>query len=302
MGGLQIVGMFAATLLAYTTSGVIKKLYSRRFGNIKAAKYIYNSITSVVSALVLCIWGGIGSISTFTLLLGCAFGVVTAIQQITNLKALEIGPLSYTSVIISLSTLIPTLSGALIWDENIVWNQVLGIVLMMLCFVLSVEKKSGEGKMSFSWLLYSLAAFLCTGMIGVMQKVRGKSDYPDEINGFLIVAFAVSFVYSVTSALVISKKEKAKDDTQTEQNKTDRSVIKYVFLIALAGVCVAANNKLNLFLADALDSAVFYPIVNGGGLVLMSICAIAFFKEKLSLKQWCGLLIGIISVVLLAIK
>ena len=65
------------------------------------------------------------------------------------------------------------------------------------------------------------------------------------------------------------------------------------------GVCVALNNKYNLYLSGVMDSAVFFPIVNGGGLLLATLAAVLLFRERLSKKQWIGVFFGIASVVFL---
>ena len=70
-------------------------------------------------------------------------------------------------------------------------------------------------------------------------------------------------------------------------------------IMIVSGVCVAVNNKFNLYLSGVMDSAVFFPIVNGGGLVLATLSAVILFKEKLSTKQWIGVILGITSVVFL---
>ena len=72
-------------------------------------------------------------------------------------------------------------------------------------------------------------------------------------------------------------------------------------IFVLIGVSTAANHKLNLYLSGVLPSAVFFPAVNGGPLVLASLTAFIFFKERLSKKQWIGLLIGTAAVFLLTI-
>ena len=69
--------------------------------------------------------------------------------------------------------------------------------------------------------------------------------------------------------------------------------------MVLSGVFVAINNKFNLYLSGVLDAAVFFPIVNGGGLVLTSVASVILFREKLSKKQWIGVIIGILSVILI---
>ena len=232
--------------------------------------------------------------SLFTVGLALLFGIITLLQQITNMKALESGPFSYTTVIISLSTLIPTLSGYFFWNEKIAVVQIIGIVLLLVCFVLSVNNKSDNKSANIRWLLFSVSAFVCTGIIGIMQKIHQSSIHKDELDGFLIIAFIFSFVCSGIYSLLFFKKSKT-------DNSKKKSVlnIRPVILMIISGVFVALNNKLNLYLSGVLDSAVFFPVVNGGGLLLTSVAAVVIFKEKLTIKQWAGLFIGIIAVLLI---
>jgi drug/metabolite transporter (DMT)-like permease len=51
-----------------------------------------------------------------------------------------------------------------------------------------------------------------------------------------------------------------------------------------------------------MDSAVFFPLVNGGHLVLTTLSAVVFFREKLTVKQWIGVGVGILSVLCLCIS
>ena len=72
------------------------------------------------------------------------------------------------------------------------------------------------------------------------------------------------------------------------------------FIMAVvSGIFIALANQINLYLSGVMSSAIFFPVVNGGGLILTTIVAIAFFKEKLSKKQWVGLIIGVIAILLL---
>ena len=59
------------------------------------------------------------------------------------------------------------------------------------------------------------------------------------------------------------------------------------------------NNKLNLYLSGVIDSMLFFPLVNGGNIILATIMSFAVFHEKLSKRQWCGILVGMIAVLLL---
>ena len=48
-----------------------------------------------------------------------------------------------------------------------------------------------------------------------------------------------------------------------------------------------------------MNPVIFFPIVNGGGILLSGIAAIAVFREKLSAKQWIGLATGFVSIMCL---
>lgn len=282
------------SLFANLSGGIIKKNINDKYANNIFTYQFYNCIVSLISAITLLLLSENLGVSLFTVGLALLFGIITLLQQITNMKALESGPFSYTTVIISLSTLIPTLSGYFFWNEKIVAVQIIGIVLLLACFVLSVNNKSDNKSANIRWLLFSVSAFVCTGIIGIMQKIHQSSIHKDELDGFLIIAFIFSFVCSGIYSLLFFKKSKT-------DNSKKKSVlnIRPVILMIISGVFVALNNKLNLYLSGVLDSAVFFPVVNGGGLLLTSVAAVVIFKEKLTIKQWAGLFIGIIAVLLI---
>ncbi len=288
--------MLTVSVFSNLLGSIFKKDINSRYSQDMFSYQLYNAVVSLFSMLILLIMSDTFTASLYTIFLAVVFGIITLLQQLLNLYALENGPFSYTTVIISLSTLIPTLSGAFFWQERIVITQYIGIALLIICIILSVNS-DGKRKANFKWLLFSVSAFLCTGLIGVMQKIHQTSAYKNELDAFLIIAFFVSFlVSSVYSAFCFRKHKSVKSDVKSVLN------IYPVAAMIISGVFVAVNNKFNLYLSGVMESAVFFPIVNGGGLILTSIAAFVIFKEKLTKKQLLGIFIGIISVVLLCIK
>ena len=293
-----------ASIIACIVGSITKKYFSEGFENRELVRHVFNAVISIVAAVVLFLWGGIQSLSVFTVVLGIVFGIITALQLISNLKAMELGPWSYTSVITSLAMLIPTLSGAIFWNEHIKPNQIIGIIFMVVCFVLSVDKNSDVKKANLKWLLYCLVAFATSGLIGVMQKIHQTSSHKDELNGFLVMAFAVSFVYSAVNVAMIylkrGKREKNQAQVEGENKKKLYTLLSFAIMI-ICGVCTAMNHKLNLYLSGAMDSAVFFPVFNGSVLVLTVVMAVVLFRERLSLKKWIGVIFGSIAVMLLVL-
>lgn len=283
------------SMSAFLLGGIIRKYYMGKGSGSTSAVFIFNAVGSVVSALVLFFWGGFSSVSLFTLIMGVLFGIVVAVQAITNLKALELGPMSYTQTIISCSTLISALSGAMFFGEKLAWAHIVGMALMLISFALAVDSKGEKKKATFRWLIFCLAAFLTNGAIGIMQKTHQSSTYKGEINEFLVISFVISFIFSIAVALFARKGEK----DGAERSGGKKLLLLLAVLMIVNGACVAVNHKLNLYLSGVMDSAVFFPIVNGGGLVTTTLAAVILFREKLTLKQWIGVVFGIASVIFL---
>ena len=285
--------------LAAALGGSIAKKYYIDKATTLAGGFVFNAVSCLSAAVMLLCWGGFGTSSVFTIVFGVFFGAVTALQGITNIAALQVGPMSYTSVIISFSTLISALSGAMFFNESLSWAHILGIALMLASFVLAAKSDGDEKKANSKWLFLCLIAFAATGAIGIMQKVHQSSEYRSELNAFLIIAFVASAVLCALFAYLLKRRESRLADAKEKGNKSKMQAWFLLGIMIASGASVAVNNKFNLYLSGVMDSAVFFPIVNGGGLVLATLAAVLLFKEKLSKKQWVGVVFGIASVVFL---
>lgn len=291
---MSIPVMLALSMSMSLFGSVSRKLFAKNTTGSSAGIFWLSSVSSVMSALVLLLMGGFRHASVFTWLLGSAFGIVTMLQTVFQMRALETGPMSYTMVMIYCSTVISAVSGAIFWNEQIQIAHVIGIVLMLISFALAVKKQPGEKGVSLRWLLLSLGAFATTGGIGVMQKLHQSTQYKGELNEFLVIAFGTAALISIVYLVILAGKKQLQPAQQTVK-------IQWVLLavMVLSGVSGALANQWNLYLSGVMDSAVFFPLVNGGGLVLTTLAAVVLFREKLSKQQWLGVALGIASVIFL---
>ena len=296
---MNITFTLIVSLAAALGGNIAKKYYTDKDSTTLAGGFVFNAVSCLSAAVMLLCWGGFGTSSVFTIVFGVFFGAVTALQGITNIAALQVGPMSYTSVIISFSTLISALSGAMFFNESLSWAHILGIALMLASFVLAAKSDGDEKKANSKWLFLCLIAFAATGAIGIMQKVHQSSEYRSELNAFLIIAFISSAIFCSIFASLLKRRECRLADAKEKENKSKKPFWLLLGIMLVSGACVAVNNKFNLYLSGVMDSAVFFPIVNGGGLVLATLAAVLLFKEKLSKKQWVGVVFGIASVVFL---
>lgn len=285
-----LITSFLVTVVAYITNS----LYAKKISSTKSDFYFFLVTQSIVGGItILLISEKAPSASVFSVLLGILFGAVCTMQNLTYLKALAIGPFSYTTVMVSLSTVIPTLSGCIFWSETISTAQIIGIVLMIICIALSPETKSNSDtkKASLKWILLALSSTVLNGAVGVLQKVHQSSVYKEELPVFLIAAFITMLIIAV--GILVVRKIKYKNDPDAKISVKFKW--SHILILLGEGIALGFAHVVNLFLSGKLPAAVLFPIINICPLVLTTAAATVIFRERLSAKRWVGLAIGIIS-------
>ncbi|MBQ7541362.1 MAG: EamA family transporter [Clostridia bacterium] len=230
----------------------------------------------------------------YTVWMGAAYGLATAVFTLLNMMALQTGPLSYTNTIVFCAMVIPALSGMVLYGEPVTAGQYGGVALMLLSFVFAMDKKNDTRAMSFRWLALCLGAFLFNGAVGVLQKVHQNSPQKGQLGMFLLIAFAVYAVFSAVLTLIYLRVKKA-PLTALRPELRRKSVV----CVLMSGVGIGVCNQINTYLAGAMDSIVFFPLVNGVAIFITLIIGLVVWKEKFTKKQWIGLIAGALSIVLL---
>lgn len=299
MENMPLLLLFVITMAANLTGSLVRSYYSKRVSQSTTGHHLLNALSSLVCGLTLiALSGGNFQMSPFTLGMAVLFGMVSAGLQVATSAALSLGPWSYTSVITSMSTVLTALSGMLFFGESLRVTQIFGIVMMVGCLILSVKKGDDQKKKSLRWFMLSLVSCACSGGIGLMQKLHQKSAFRSELTMFLIVAFICSFLFSSANLLVAKYSKKSKFQPFFDKKP---AIWLLAVLFVACGIGIALNNLINLYLSGVVDSAIFFPIVNGGGLILITIASLVVFKEKLTGRQWTGLTLGIAATLLLCI-
>ena len=224
-----------------------------------------------------------GQVSFFTIALGLLFGVITALSNFYKMCALTSGPMHITLLVTTSSMIIPTMSGIFLGERFSPLKLVMVVILIGFIY-LSFDKTDNK-KTNRKWLFFCVLAFLFQGSIGVLQKIHQFSEYKGELNGFLLVAFVCSLIYSRIRARKSYRELKFRK--------------KHIVFAIVCGVCTYIMNFLNLRLSGLLPSQLFFPLVNGSAIVLSSLMSVLLFKEHLSKKQTVGLVGGIASLIVM---
>ena len=254
----------------------------------------YQNIFCFLSILLIYLFSGTEfSFSVFSVLLGALLAVANILSLEGLLQAQACGSFAYTSVIVALSAIIPSMSGPVLFGEKVTFSQFAGIALMVICILLSPAKDEGD-KRSFSltWLLFCAVAFVFSGAVGVVQKIhQNNAAHKAEMPALLLTCFFVSF--AISGIRLITERGRIKKSGES-LNKLTLAVLLFP---AVSGLCFAFPHTINLFLSGRLASVVFFPTINLCPMLLTMLYAVFGFKERLTAKQWAGIAVGILSTV-----
>ena len=297
MFSLPIPLLIVLSVIASALIGILRGKYAKSYP--MSGVYLwrfnfYQNIFCFLSILLIYLFSGTEfSFSVFSVLLGAALAVANILSLEGLLQAQACGSFAYTSVIVALSAIIPSMSGPVLFGEKVTVSQFAGIGLMIICIILSPENDGGERRaVNLKWLLFCTVAFVFSGAVGVVQKIhQNNAAHKAEMPALLLTCFFVSFALS--GIRLITERRRMKKSGES-LNKLTLAVLLFP---AVSGLCFAFPHTINLFLSGRLASVVFFPTINLCPMLLTMLYAVFGFKERLTAKQWAGIAVGILSTV-----
>ncbi|GFD82787.1 hypothetical protein KUL118_56490 [Tenacibaculum sp. KUL118] len=217
-------------------------------------------------------------------ILGFLFIAVFNVMGVTAQK----NGLSVASVAGKMSVVIPVIIGIFLYNESIGLVKAIGIVLALIAVYLS-SAKSDTSSVKFKNLLFPLLLFLGSGSIDTLLKYTETTYVPKEaLPMFLSTIFgcALFFGLFILTAQLLNKKGV------------------FEWKTFLGGVALGVPNYYSMeFLLKALqtkglESSTIFTINNVSIVILTTVFALTFFKEKLVKKNWLGIGLAIISILL----
>lgn len=279
--------LLALSLILETGKNIVNNDFSKRTLKNNADIYKFGFFMYLCSFFSL-VWIKTESPSLFTLITAMLFAGCLSANQYFFLKALRTGSMSFTNFMQGASLLIPTVYGVIIWKEPVSAIQVIsiGILVFSLFWVLHAQ----PAKNNPLWWLYSLFAAVAMGGIGIIQSTYQMSVYKSESISFLKLSFLFTALIYFAIWLFLQR---------TESSFPPKSTALYQS--AISGVSMAGVHVINLNLAGTLPKAVFFPVANGGVILLTLLFSVLLFRERITKLQWLGLLFGIAALCLIGI-
>lgn len=220
-----------------------------------------------------------------TIILGLVFILVFNLMAITTQK----NGLSVAAVASKMSVAIPVVFGILAYKESTGFLKISGILIALIAVYLTSVKNTRGISIKTQNLIFPLLVFIGGGIIDTSLKFMETNHVAEEETAlFSACIFGSAAILGICTLLY----------------KLFKKALKIAPKNIIAGVCLGIPNYFSIyFLIQALrnenlDSSTVFIINNVAILLLSTIVGVLFFKEKLIQKNWLGIILAIISILL----
>lgn len=285
---MNVILLITSVFLGAGRSVFSKKMSS---GSTDSKRFYINQCILFLSAAIaifLFNLSALGKITLTTLIYGVCFGIATFLAQWCYTAALNKGPTSICAMVYSFGFIFPTISGAVFWNESFGITSVIGLLIAVSAIITSAFSCRSDVKFGVSFIVPNLIAMFSSGALGIMQKMHQSSADKENLQGFLIIAFLLAAL--ITSGFA------------TFQNKDNKTESKINIYSILAGGCFGMVSMLNTLLAGRIPSAVVFPTLNIGVMMMCLLAGIFVFKEKPTKTQIIAFGLGILSIIILSFR
>jgi len=210
--------------------------------------------------------------------------------NVIAITAQRIG-ISVASVVSKVSLVIPVSAAVYLYSDSMSLLKSIGILLALFSvFLTFYQSEAGLGPMK-KLIIYPIILFIGTGLLDTLLKFT-QAVYLSEtdFDGFVTILFAIAAIIGAVVVLISWSTGKSQ----------------FHYRNVLAGVVLGLPNYgsiyflLKTFEVSGLESSVVFPVNNISIVVLSAIFAFVFFKEKLQLINWLGILLAVASIAIIA--
>jgi drug/metabolite transporter (DMT)-like permease len=196
-----------------------------------------------------------------------------------------------TAVLQKMSLIAPVILGVLLYGESLSIWKILGVVAAIVSIFLTTSSADSEAK-GFSlnlpviaWVVFVMAILADVTLMLLDKNAPQTAKDPRLVATIFATAGACGIfviLYSISKGMQLAWKN------------------------VLAGIALGIPNYGSIYfllkaLSSGMESSAVFPMANVGVIVCSTLIAFTVFREKLSLKNWLGIGLALLAIVLVAL-
>lgn len=284
------------SLLAGATKGYCGKKTGAFAVNIQSAvllNLLRMALCVVFGILLVFLYNDMGylTLNPKVLMISALSGISTSVFVVTWLMSVRKSAYMMLDVFLMLGTLVPMTAGYFLFGESISLNQWIGFFILIAAVIIMCSyNNSIKTKLNAASFLLLIICGSVNGLTDFSQKmfVKELPDIPVSVFNLYTYIFAAATLLVVYA--FCSLKEKAEFDKSSSK--------KYVYILIMSAALII-NSYFKTKAATYLDSVQLYPLNQGMALILSTLMASVFFKEKLTVKCVSGIFIAFIGLLVM---
>lgn len=287
-----------ATILGQVNSAYLYKKYQVTAGTSLNANVLYMMINGVVSAVVpacvLLVTGGKMEVTPYSLICAAATVICAATSLIFMLKAYELGQVAIVNILVTVGgIIIPCIWGVLFLGEHLSVKGFAAILLMLGSVVLIMEKGEKKVNKKLIWMYVVIIAASClTTMIGKMHQVEQNYATVDTYSYSIWIGVIRTILFAMFLPFLIKR------DGKEVLHYKKAPVVYATLSSVISGGCYIVT----LFTAAVLPVVITSPLGTGIGILMSSFLPWIAYHEKLSRRQFAGVALSFIGVIIYLIN
>lgn len=282
--------LYVCIVLFSVMQSAAAKFYNRKSNDAMA----FNLFKALSAFLLFTAAGVLTSGLTFhagTAVYGTLYGIMLCVSMYSGYKALVLGPMAITSLVVSFSVVIPLCYGILFCDEKLTVFKMIGLAFLVVSiFFANINKShaSNERKKDFRWGVYVALTFLTNGFCSVVQKIH-QTKYKEM---YCIEFMLSAMLFGCIVFIVINLKRNGLKNIIGQRGKG---------YAVMSGISNAIAGYGTIRLAGLENASVLFPAISAGTILCTLLCGLILFGEKLKINHFIAVLGGIAAVVFLKI-
>lgn len=223
---------------------------------------------------------------------GVIAGVFYCSASYLTFVAFGCGSYMLSNLFLSYTLVFSIAYGLFFLKEEITVFTYVGIALMFVSIFLSKSGKkspdtdASKPNVSVKWIICITLSVIGAGMFGIMKKLQQVEFNNAYDNEFMIVTYVFTFVTLMIIGII------------KDHNKLFYILRHALPYTAAAGMSNGVVNLLSLIILNLIPISVSAPMGSGIKIVITFLISLIIFKEKLTVKQLIGVILGTSSLIL----